>query len=115
MIIKPINRRKGQLKTNFAGRGRWAVGLAGALLYSSSDTAQRHDWKHIDVHGIDQLASGRHQFAPEVLVVTAQHQIHVVLLDGVHSTCARSPLPLRVSVIAAAGVLRQLGQRLMGF
>lgn len=34
--------------------------------------AQRHN-QHINVHGVDQLTGGRHQFAPEVLVMAAQY------------------------------------------
>ena len=33
--------------------------------------AQGHN-QHINVHGVDQLTGGRHQFAPEILMMTAQ-------------------------------------------
>lgn len=42
--------------------------------------AQRNN-QHINMNGVDQLTCGRHQFAPEVLVVTTNHQIHIVFLD----------------------------------
>lgn len=45
--------------------------------------AQRHN-QHVNVNGVDQLARRRHQFAPEVPVMTANDQIHIVFLDGVN-------------------------------
>lgn len=60
--------------------------------------AQRNN-QHVNVNGVDQLARRRHQFAPEVLVMTANDQIHIVFLDGVNQHWPKSPLPLRVSVI----------------
>ncbi len=64
--------------------------------YSSS--SRRHN-QHVNVNGVDQLARRRHQFAPEVPVMTANDQIHIVFLDGVNQHWPKSPLPLRVSVI----------------
>lgn len=55
--------------------------------------------QHVDVNGVDQLASRGHQFAPEVLVMTANDRVHVVFLIASTSTWPRSPLPLGVSVI----------------
>ena len=50
--------------------------------------AQRNN-QHINVNGVDQLTCGRHQFAPEVLVVTTNHQIHIVFLDCIDQYLAQ--------------------------
>ena len=60
--------------------------------------AQRNN-QHINVNGVDQLTCGRHQFAPEVLVVTTNHQIHIVFLDCIDQYLAQIAAALRVSVI----------------
>lgn len=49
--------------------------------------------QHIDMDGIDQLTSRGHQLAPEVLMVSAHHQIDVILVDGIQQYLAQIAAP----------------------
>lgn len=55
--------------------------------------------QHVDVDGVDQLTCGGHQFAPEILVVTTNDQIHVVFFDGINQNLAQVAATAQVSVI----------------
>ena len=73
------------------------------------------------MNGINQLASGRHQLAPEVLVVTAHHQVHVVFLDRIYQHLAQVAAAAqgfgnrvaRVGGQFAQGVVRLFGDTLL--
>ncbi len=47
--------------------------------------AQRDD-QHVDMNGVNQLAGRGHQLAPEVLMMAADHQVHIVFLIASTST-----------------------------
>ncbi|STW70950.1 Uncharacterised protein [Klebsiella michiganensis] len=80
-----------------AGGGNKNARVGGALVISEMKitscllfvffVAQR-DNQHIHVNGVDELTSRGHQFAPEVLMVTANHEVHIILFNRINQHLA---------------------------
>lgn len=50
--------------------------------------AQRDD-QHVDMNGVNQLAGRGHQLAPEVLMMAADHQVHIVFFNRIDQHLAK--------------------------
>ena len=62
-----------------AAAGVWHDTTGGLFVFF---VAQRDD-QHVDMDGVDQLTGRGHQLAPEVLMMAADHQVHIVFFNRI--------------------------------